>query len=99
KEHIELAKKWMPRLTGKDKKIAKALCEMWNISEKEYRALIKTDSTVEYKLSYAELKENGTPLDDIFKNNKYIHPLVEKINFEQVPSLAMTKYLHTFSTR
>lgn len=99
KEHIELAKKWMPRLTGKDKKIAKALCEIWNISEKEYRALIKTDSTVEYKLSYAELKEDGTPLDDIFKNNKYIHPLVEKINFEQVPSLAMTKYLHTFSTR
>lgn len=98
-EHIELAKKWMPRLTGKDKKIAKALCEMWNISEKEYRALIKTDSTVEYKLSYAELKEDGTPLDEVFKNNKYVHPLVEKINFEQVPSLAMTKYLHTFSTR
>lgn len=95
----ELAKKWMPRLTGKDKRIAKALCKIWGISEKEYRALIKTDSTVEYKLSYAELKENGTPLDDIFKQNKYEHPLVNKINFEQVPSLAMTKYLHTFSTR
>ena len=53
-EKSELAKKWMPRLTGKDKKIAKALCKEWNITEKEYRALIKVDSTVEYKLSYAE---------------------------------------------
>lgn len=94
----ELAKKWMPRLTGKDKKIAKALCKMWEISEKEYRELIKTDSTVEYKLSYAEQIE-GTPLNELFKEGNYIHPLVDDINFEQVPSLAMTKYLHTFSTR
>ena len=98
KEHIELAKKWMPRLTGKDKKIAKALCQMWNITEKEYRKLIKTDKTVEYKLSYAE-KEEGTPLNDLFEKGNYRHPLVDEINFEQVPSLAMTKYLHTFSTR
>lgn len=94
----ELAKKWMPRLTGKDKKIAKALCKIWEISEKEYRELIKTDSTVEYKLSYAEQIE-GTPLNELFKEGNYIHPLVDDINFEQVPSLAMTKYLHTFSTR
>lgn len=94
----ELAKKWMPRLTGKDKRIAKALCKMWNISEKEYRALIKTDSTTEYKLSYAEQLE-GTPLNELFKKGNYKHPLVDKIDFEQVPSLAMTKYLHTFSTR
>ena len=94
----ELAKKWMPRLTGKDKKIAKALCKMWEISEKEYRELIKTDSTVEYKLSYAEQIE-GTPLNELFKEGNYIHPLVDDINFEQVPSQAMTKYLHTFSTR
>lgn len=98
KEHIELAKKWMPRLTGKDKKIAKALCQIWNITEKDYRKLIKTDKTVEYKLSYAE-KEEGTPLNDLFKKGNYRHPLVDEINFEQVPSLAMTKYLHTFSTR
>lgn len=98
KEHIELAKKWMPRLTGKDKKIAKALCQMWNITEKDYRKLIKTDKTVEYKLSYAE-KEEGTPLNDLFEKGNYRHPLVDEINFEQVPSLAMTKYLHTFSTR
>lgn len=94
----ELAKKWMPRLTGKDKKIAKALCKMWEISEKEYRELIKTDSTVEYKLSYAEQIE-GTPLNELFKEGNYIHPLVDDINFEQVPSQAMTKYLHAFSTR
>jgi uncharacterized protein involved in tolerance to divalent cations len=95
----ELAKKWMPRLTGKDKKIAKALCKMFKMSEKEYRALIKTSDTTEYKLSYAVKKEDSTPLEDLFGKNKYAHPLVNEINFEKVPSLAMTKYLHTFSTR
>ena len=94
----ELAKKWMPRLTGKDKKIAKAFCKIWNITEKEYRQLIKADATTEYKLSYAE-KEDGTPLNELFNKGIYKHPLVDKINFEQVPSLAMHKYLHTFSTR
>lgn len=97
-EGDELAKKWAPRLTGKDKRIAKALCKMWGITEKEYRALIKTDSTTEYKLSYAE-QENGTPLNELFKSGNYKHPLVKDIEFEKVPSLAMTKYLHTFSTR
>lgn len=97
-EGDELVKKWAPRLTGKDKRIAKALCKMWGITEKEYRALIKTDSTTEYKLSYAE-QENGTPLNELFKSGNYKHPLVKDIEFEKVPSLAMTKYLHTFSTR
>lgn len=46
----ELAKKWMPRLTCKDKVVAKMLCKMWGISEKEYRKLIKCDTT-ENKLS------------------------------------------------
>lgn len=94
----ELAKKWAPRLTGTDKIFAKALCKMWHITEKEYRKLIKTDKTVEYKLSYAE-KQEGTPLNDLFNKGNYTHPLVENINFEEVPSLAMTKYLHAFSTR
>ena len=94
----ELAKKWAPRITGKDKRVAKALCKMWGITEKEYRALIKTDKTTEYKLSYAVQKE-GTPLNDLFNQGNYEHPLVNEINFEQVPSLAMTKYLHAFSTR
>ncbi len=97
-EENNLAKKWMPRLTGKDKIIAKAICEEWNIDEKAYRNLIKNDSTVEYKLSFAE-KQNGTELNNLFNKNEYIHPLVEKIDFEKVPSLAMTKYLNCFSTR
>ena len=94
----ELAKKWLPRLTGKDSKYAKALCKMWNMTQQEYRAFIKCDSTTEYKLSYAE-QEEGTPLNDLFKEGNYKHPLVDTIDFEKVPSLAMTKYLHTFSTR
>lgn len=97
-EQDELVKKWLPRLTGKNKRIAKALCKMWGITERQYRTLIKTDKTVEYKLSYAE-KQDGTPLNDLFKEGNYIHPLVDKIDFEQVPSLAMAKYLNTFSTR
>lgn len=95
----ELAKKWMPRLTGKDKRFAKALCKEWGISEKTYRKLIKTDSTTEYKLSYAEQDGETTALNDLFKKYNYKHPLVNEIDFEKVPSLAMTKYLHTFSTR
>lgn len=101
----ELAKKWAPRLTGKDKQIAKALCKMWGIDEKTYRFLIKTDSTVEYKLSYAEEIEEerkNTVLNELFNEpyrKRYSHPLVDKIEFEHVPSLAMTKYLNTFSTR
>ncbi len=98
-DNSALAKKWMPRLTGKDRKVAKALCKMWGITEKEYRALIKTDETTEFKLSYAEKNENVNPLEEVFNQGTYRHPLVDEINFEQVPSLAMTKYLHTFSTR
>lgn len=94
----ELAKKWMPRLTGRNKEIAKALCKMWKISEEKYRKLIKTDSTVEYKLSYAVPKEQSE-LDKLFGKGNYIHPLVGEIDFEKVPSLAMHKYLKTFSTR
>lgn len=94
----ELAKKWLPRLTGKDGKIAKALCKEWNVSEKEYRQLIKNQNTTEYKLSYAELG-NNTELNALFNQKEYIHPLVDTIDFEKVPSLAMKKYLHAFSTR
>lgn len=94
----ELAKKWLPRLTGKEKRYAKVLCKMWKITEKEYRKLIKTDTTVEYKLSYAE-KEEGTPLNELFNKSDYKHPLVDEIDFEKVPSLAMTKYTNAFSTR
>lgn len=98
KKDNQLAKKWMPRLKNKDKLLAKALCKYFDINEKEYRKLIKCDSTVEYKLSYYE-DGNNTPLNDLFNNKNVIHPLVDTINFEQVPSLAMIKYYNTFSTR
>lgn len=46
----ELAKKWAPRLQSKNRKIALTLCKMYNMSEKQYRKMIKCD-TVENKLS------------------------------------------------
>lgn len=52
----ELAKKWCPRLTCKDRKIAKALCKMWGLTEKQYRKLIKTDTT-ENKLSHHRIDD------------------------------------------
>lgn len=96
----QLAKKWLPRLNSKDRKYAKALCKIWEMPEKEYRKLIKCESTVEYKLSYAEENSvKATELEKLFKENKYTHPLVDTINFEQVPSLAMIKYANAFATR
>ena len=95
----ELAKKWMPRLTGKDKRIAKALCKIFHITEKEYRKLIKCESTTEYKLSYAERMKDSNPLVKLFDEGTYTHPLVETINFEHIPSLAMIKYFNCFIKR
>ena len=40
-----LAQKWCPRLMGKDRKVAKALCKEWGITEKKYRQLIKVCTT------------------------------------------------------
>lgn len=50
KKGNELAKKWMPRLNGKNKIVAKTICKMIGINEKEYRKLIKCNTT-ENKLS------------------------------------------------
>lgn len=95
-----LAKKWAPRLTGKDKYLAKLLAKHWGMSEKEYRAFIKTDSTVEYKLSYSEEWHDRTnALTEAFDKTVISHPLVNTINFEQVPSLAMIKYYKAFEER
>ena len=94
----ELAKKWAPRLTGRDSRIAKALAKHWEMSEKEYRAFIKCDSTVEYKLSYAKAKEPN-PLEKAFDKVEYEHPLAKTIEFEHIPSLAMLKYFVAFSSR
>ena len=95
----ELAKKWLPRLTGKDKLSAKVLCKLWGLNEKKYRKLIKVENTTEYKLSYAEKNNQESPLNELFNKYEYLHPLVDTIDFEKVPSLAMNKYLHAFSTR
>ena len=46
----ELAKKWCPRLNSKYGDVAKHLCHLWGISQKEYRKLIKVETT-ERKLS------------------------------------------------
>lgn len=94
----ELAKKWMPRLQSKDKEVAKKIAQAIGLSEKKYRKFIKTDSTVEYKLSYAE-QNNGSHLEELFNDKQVVHPLVDEIKFSEVPSLAMTKYIKAFSTR
>lgn len=41
----ELAKKWCPRLNSKNREYAKVLCRVWGVSQKEYRKLIKVDTT------------------------------------------------------
>lgn len=51
-----LAQKWCPRLMGKDRKIAKALCKEWGITEKKYRQLIKV-CTTESLLSEKKIDE------------------------------------------
>lgn len=93
-----LAKKWAPRLTGKNSKEAKILAKIWGMSEKAYRAFIKTPETVEYKLSYAEAGVVNA-LEEVFNLSDYTHPLVDTIDFAQVPSLAMMKYYDAFKTR
>lgn len=50
KKGNELAKKWMPRLNSKNKSEAMYICEKYNLTEKQYRKLIKCDTT-ENKLS------------------------------------------------
>lgn len=93
-----LAKKWAPRLTGKNAKEAKLLAKHWDMTEKEYRAFIKTPDTVEYKLSYSEVISQN-PLEEVFSKGGFSHPLVDTIDFEHVPSLAMMKYYNAFQNR
>lgn len=52
----ELAKKWMPRLNSKNRNIALVLCKIFNINEKQYRKLIKCNTT-ENKLSRKKTDE------------------------------------------
>jgi hypothetical protein len=94
----ELAKKWMPRLNSKNRELAKLFCKEWKMTQQDYRAFIKCDSTTEFKLSYAEDIASGPQLH-IHTAGNYTHPLVNEINFEQVPSLAMIKYFNAFLKR
>lgn len=94
-----LAKKWCPRFTKKNTKFATALAKIWGMSYKEYRKAIKCEDTIEYKLSYAELNEEVNPLEELFNKGKYNHPLVESIEFDKIPSLAMLKYYGAFKRR
>lgn len=52
----ELAKKWMPRLNSKDSFVAKWFCRVYNFREKDYRKMIKCDTT-ENKLSRKRTNE------------------------------------------
>lgn len=56
KKGNELAKKWMPRLNSKNKNLAQLICKMYNLSEKQYRKLIKVNTT-ENKLSRKKTEE------------------------------------------
>ena len=52
----ELAKKWAPRLNSKSKNVARILCSLWGLTEKQYRKLIKCNTT-ESKLSQHRTEE------------------------------------------
>lgn len=52
----ELAKKWLPRLNSKNRKLAKAICKEFGLTEKEYRQRIKCNTT-ENKLSRKKTDE------------------------------------------
>lgn len=96
-----LVKKWLPSNGSghKDKAMANALMKEWGLTPKEYRQLKKTDSTVEYKLTYHEVLDANNPLEEVCNEREVVHPLVDSIDFEKVPSLATHKYIKTFATR
>lgn len=103
KKGNHLAKKWLPRTTGKNREVALAIAKEYGLDtqwNKGYRELIKTD-TVESKLSYSEDVTFNFYADGIKVGTEEatIHPKVDTIDFEKVPSLAMIKYFDAFSTR
>lgn len=51
-----LAKKWMPRLTGKDRNLALLICKVMGVSQKQYRKDIKVVTT-ESQLSEHKIDE------------------------------------------
>ena len=93
-----LAKKWMPRLNSKNHNTANVLRKVVGANQRGYRKLIKSTYTVEHKLSYA-VENESSHLEELFGDKNVDHPLVNEIDFEKVPSLAMTKYSRAFSRR
>lgn len=91
-----LAKKWMPRLGKKDDAVAKEICRIVGISQKEYRQIIKNEDTVEYKLSYHKAEELYYADGTLATTTDATHPLAGTIDYETVPSLAMIKYFQKF---
>lgn len=68
----ELAKKWLPRLQSKHSKLIKRVLKRLEISEQEYRKIIKCD-TVENKLSHHRINEidfNHVPSSAMIKYRK-----------------------------
>lgn len=55
-EGNELAKKWMPRYSSKDKAAAKAIASIWKMTKQEYGKFIKAN-TVERKLTEKRTEE------------------------------------------
>ncbi len=93
-----LAKKWAPRLTGKDKIKAKKLVYLWGWTEKEYRRRIKNTETTEYKLSYEE-KIPLNALQILFNEKGHTNPLAKTIDFSRLSYLTLNKYSSCFKTR
>lgn len=80
-EGDKLAKKWAPRISGKDKSKARYFAKKLGLydistSHKGYRELIKLD-TFEHKLTYHEVDSRG----------RVIHPKRSSIVFSEEPSL------------
>ena len=78
----ELAKKWCPRLNSKDKKVAKELCKIWGLSEKEYRKLIKVDTT-ENKLSRHRVDEIDFEKVPSLALIKYYNRFMKELRFQK----------------
>ncbi len=70
-----LARKWMPRLHGAKRNYAKKFCKHFDLSEKDYRELIKCPETIEYKLSHHcdDIVFNHIPKQAIKKYKSAIH--------------------------
>lgn len=88
-----LARKWMPRLHGAKRSYAKRFCKHFDLSEKDYRELIKCPETVEYKLSH---HIDNIEFDKIPK--KAIKKYQSAINTNDLLKKSFTKYVDDVKT-